>query len=255
MALLLLLMSVAWAESAISTADLPLENVDYVVADFATGQIVVEHWRDPQTASPGSLLKPFVALAYGRKNGLVFPDLDCTGETCWLPGGHGLVGIVKAIAHSCNTYFRRLAIAVSPSEAGFESSRLGLRAPPPGSTPESLWGLRADWLITPHELLRAYTESVRRRSEPEASIVLEGLRRAAREGTAAALAARLLQDAYAKTGTAECAHARNADGDGFAIAVYPTDAPRYAVVTRIHGQTGRTTAAAAATLLEALTTR
>jgi cell division protein FtsI/penicillin-binding protein 2 len=115
--------------------------------------------------------------------------------------------------------------------------------------------LRAEWLATPHELLRAYTELVRRRAEPEASIALEGLRRAARDGTAGAVAIRLPQDAYAKTGTAECAHAQNADGDGFAIAVYPADAPRFAVVTRVHGQTGRVAAAAAAALLDALTTR
>lgn len=255
MTLLLLLLSVAWAESAISKADLPLDDVDYVVADFATGQVVAERWREPRTASPGSLLKPFVTLAYGRKHGRAFPELNCTGETCWLPGGHGRVGIVEAIAQSCNAYFRRLATAVTPAEAGFESARLGLRAPPPNSMPESLWGLRADWFVTPHELLRAYTELVRRRSEPDVSIVLEGLRRAAREGTAAALAARLAQDAFAKTGTAECAHSRNADGDGFSVAIYPTEAPRYAVVTRVHGQTGRTAAAAAAALLQSLTAR
>jgi cell division protein FtsI/penicillin-binding protein 2 len=90
--------------------------------------------------------------------------------------------------------------------------------------------------------------------EPETSIVLQGLRRAAREGTAAALT-RLPQDAYAKTGTAECAHVANADGDGFAVAVYPADSPRYAVVTRVHGQTGRVAAAAAAALLQVLTAR
>lgn len=255
MALLLLLLSAAWAESAISEAGMPLNNVDYAVADFSTGQIVAEHWREPQTASPGSLLKPFVTLAYARKYGLAFPEAHCSGETCWLPRGHGLVGIADAIAQSCNAYFRQLALAVTTAEVGFEAARLGLRAPPPGSTAESLWGLRADWLVTPQELLRAYTELVRRRAEPEASIVLEGLRRAARKGTAAAVAARLPQDAYAKTGTAECAHDRNADGDGFAIAVYPADAPRYAVVTRVHGQTGRVAAEAAAALLKALTIR
>lgn len=254
MAFLLLLLSFAWAESAISDADLPVDNVDYVITDFATGQVVAEHWREPETASPGSLLKPFVALAYARKSGLTFPKFDCTGETCWLPSGHGHVGIVEAIAHSCNTYFRQLAISVTPTEAGFESARLGLRAPPPASSSEALWGLSADWLVTPGELLRAYMELVRRRAEPEAAIVLEGLRGAARDGTAAALA-RLPQDAYAKTGTAECAHPQNADGDGFAVAVYPADAPRYAVVTRVHGRTGRVAAGAAAALLDALTTR
>ena len=255
MAFLFLLLSVAWAESAISQAGLPVENVDYVITDFTTGQVVEEHWREPQTASPGSLLKPFTALAYGRKNGLIFPELNCTGETCWLPSGHGQVGIVQAIAHSCNAYFRQLAISVSPVEVGFEASRLGLRAPPPNSRSESLWGLRADWLATPHEVLRSYMELVQRSSEPGAFIVLQGLRRAAREGTAAALATRLPQDAYAKTGTAECAHVLNADGDGFAVAVYPADAPRYAVITRVHGQTGRVAAGAAGALLHALTTR
>jgi len=98
-------------------------------------------------------------------------------------------------------------------------------------------------------------ELVQRRSEPHACIVLQGLRRAAREGTAGALATRLPQDAYAKTGTAECAHVLNADGDGFAVAVYPADAPRYVVITRVHGQTGRVAAGAAAAFLHALTTR
>lgn len=255
MAVLLLLLSVAWAESAISGADLPVENVDYVVADFATGQVIAEHWREPESASPGSLLKPFVALAYGRKRGLVFPQYDCTGETCWLPRGHGRIGIVEALAHSCNTYFRQLAISVTPEEVGFETARLGLRAPPPSSSADALWGLRADWFVTPHELLRAYAELARRRAEPEASVVLDGLLRAARGGTAAALATGLPQDAYAKTGTAECAHALNADGDGFAVAVYPADAPRYGAVTRVHGRTGRVAAGAAAALLQALTAR
>ena len=255
MAFLLLLLSLAWAESAISNAGLPVENVDFVVADFSTGQVIVEHWREPATASPGSLLKPFVALAYGRKSGVVFPQYDCSGETCWLPRGHGRIGIVEAIAHSCNTYFRQLSVSVAPAEVGFEAARLGLRAPPPSSTAEALWGLSPEWFATPHEILGAYTELVRRRAEPEAAIALEGLRRAAREGTAAALATRLPQDVYAKTGTAECTHPRNADGDGFAVAVYPADAPRYAVVTRVHGQTGRVAAGAAAALLQALTAR
>lgn len=255
MVLLLLFWSAAWAETAIYEADLPVKDVDYVVAEFTTGQIVAESWREPGTSSPGSLLKPFVALAYGRNRGLDFPKLECTGETCWLPRGHGVVGIVEAIAQSCNTYFRQLASDVEPADVGFESTRLGLRAPPPGITPESLWGLRAEWLVTPHELLRAYSELVRRRSEPEVSVVLEGLRRSAREGTAAGLAATLPQEAYGKTGTAECAHARNADGDGFAVAVYPAEAPRYVVLARVHGQTGRVAARAAAALLQALTGR
>jgi cell division protein FtsI/penicillin-binding protein 2 len=255
MAFLLLFLSVAWAESAISQANLPVENVDYVIADFTTGKVVDEHWQDPQTASPGSLLKPFTALAYGRKNGLDFPELNCTGKNCWLPAGHGHIGIVEAIAHSCNAYFRQLAISLTPAEVGFEATRVGLRAPPPNSPAEALWGLRSDWVVAPQELLNAYMEMVRRRSEPESSVVLQGLRLAAREGTAGALAKRLPQDAYAKTGTAQCAHVPNAGGDGFAAVIYPADSPRYAVIVRVHGQTGRVAAEAAGALLEALTSR
>ena len=255
MAFLLLFLWVAWAEQAISQTGLPVENVDYVIADFKTGTVVEEHWRDPQIASPGSLLKPFTALAWGRKHGLDFPELTCTGERCWLPSGHGQIGIVEAIAQSCNAYFRRLAVSVLPAEVGFEAARLGLRAPPPSSTTESLWGLRPDWRVTAHEALSAYMELVRRRSDPDVFIVLQGLSSAAQDGTAAALATKLPQDAYAKTGTAECTHLVNADGDGFAIAVYPADAPRYGVITRVHGQTGRVGAGAAAALLHALTTR
>jgi membrane peptidoglycan carboxypeptidase len=255
MVLLLLLLSVAWVEAALDQLSLPTDTVDYVVSDLSTDEAIATDWRDPQSSSPGSLLKPFVALAYAREHGLSFPQVECTGDTCWLPAGHGQVNIERALAHSCNTYFRQLSQQVSAEEVGIESSRLGLRAPPPMSPPNALWGLLHDWLSTPQEILRAYAELVRRRSEPGPAIVLRGLRQAALSGTASALAAKLPQDAFAKTGTAACAHAKPADGDGFAVAVYPANAPRYAVVVRVHNRTGRIAAGAAAAILAALTSR
>lgn len=255
MTVLLLLLSVAWVDAALEQTGLPPNTVDYVVTDFPTQGVIAEQWREPTTASPGSLLKPFVALAYARKHRDTFPTINCTGDACWLPAGHGRVNITRALSHSCNTYFRKLSLSVSSAEVGIEAARLGLRAPPPDSLPNALWGLLADWVSTPYEALRAYSELVRRHGEPSAAIVLGGLREAARSGTAAALAVQLKEDAFAKTGTAACGHPRGGDGDGFAVAVYPADSPRYSVAVRVHNRTGRTAASAAAAILRALTNR
>lgn len=255
MTLLLLLLSVAWVDTALERTGLSANAADYVITDFETQDVIAEHWSEPVTASPGSLLKPFVVLAYGRKYGKVFPELECTGETCWLPAGHGRVDVTRALSHSCNTYFRELSLGISTDEVGYESSQLGLRAPPPDSRPSALWGLLADWVSTPYEILGAYAELAQRRSEPTAAIVLNGLRQAARDGTAATLTAQLGEDTFAKTGTATCVHPRGGDADGFAVAVYPADSPRYSIVVRLHNRTGRTAASAAAAILRALTSR
>lgn len=255
MAFLLFLLSAPWVDSALANIGLTSTSVDYLVMNFSTGETLTESWHNEQVSSPGSLLKIFVALAYGRKNEFVFPNVKCSGATCWLPSGHGNMGVEQAIAHSCNTYFRQLVKSVSPAEVGFEASRLGLRSPNPDSSAEDLWGLHPAWTALPQEILQAYIELVRRRSDPGVAIILRGLRQAAREGTASSIALRLPQDAFAKTGTAACTHAVNADGDGFAVIVYPAETPRYSVLVRTHGKTGAVAAGAAAVIVEALTNR
>ncbi len=43
----------------------------------------------------GSLVKPFTALAYAETHNFRFPEHVCTGgNSCWLPKGHGTLGIV-----------------------------------------------------------------------------------------------------------------------------------------------------------------
>ena len=51
---------------------------------------------------PGSLLKPFAALAWLEANDAEPPIEECRGEGCWLPSGHGSVALTAALAHSCN---------------------------------------------------------------------------------------------------------------------------------------------------------
>ena len=47
---------------------------------------------------PGSLLKPFAALAWLESHSGEPPIVECLGDHCWLPSGHGAVGLTAALA-------------------------------------------------------------------------------------------------------------------------------------------------------------
>jgi cell division protein FtsI/penicillin-binding protein 2 len=194
---------------------------------------------------PGSLLKPFAAAAYANGHGFRYPTAKCSGEGCWLPAGHGKLDIADALAQSCNVYFRALARDVTPEAIAEIAIRFGLPAPPREAVTDSYWGLGDDWRIGPDRLLHAYSELVRRRAEPGLAPVLEGLRRAAAEGTAKGVGL----PALAKTGTSPCVHG-GSNGDGYVCALYPADKPRYTVLLQLHGRTGREAARAAGVVFE-----
>lgn len=158
----------------------------------------------------GSLQKPFVAKAWATAHpGRQPPRLVCGSDShCWHPKGHGELGLSRALAVSCNAYFRRLAsetplkvLQATLAQEGFQGllsgpdAALGL----PGASPV---------VIRPSLLLEAYARLVREPwSEGEAvrQQVLAGLRAAARSGTAAGVAQ---GGCWAKTGTLPAA-----DGD------------------------------------------
>src|SRR5262249_15700908 len=90
----------------------PAQRLSYIVLDAPSGRVICSRWNNADQAMPvGSLVKPFTALAYGRTHGFAFPEFTCKGaqNRCWLPQGHGRVGLADAIAHSCNAYFLALA--------------------------------------------------------------------------------------------------------------------------------------------------
>lgn len=181
--------------------------------------------------APGSLLKPFVALAYQG----AFPTLICS--RCWKPDGHGRLSLPEAIAYSCNSYFLQLARSCAPDDINRVAQIYGLPAPEE-STPETWIGFGAGWKVTPQVLTRAYCELTERRSTPAAAQIFEGMRLSARKGTARALHA----DAFTKTGTGPCIHAPRGSGDGYAVAIYPTDSPRRVVLGTAHDLPGSETA-------------
>ena len=196
---------------------------------------------------PGSLLKPFAALAYSAGRASEYPTAQCTGEGCWLPSGHGKLGLEDALAQSCNVYFRALARAIDPSSMARTAVIYGLPAPPADADADSFWGLGDHWRIPPRRLLHAYRELHRRAADPGAGPVLEGLRRSASSGTAAGVGA----PALAKTGTSPCVH-RGSNGDGYVCLLYPSNSPRYTMLLQLHGRTGREAARAAGVVLTTL---
>lgn len=216
-------------ESAVTQPD-----VSYLVLDVPARRLIAARWESPEVPVPvGSLVKPFTALAYGERHGFEYPEYLCKG--CWLPRGHGRIGIEDAIAHSCNAYF----LALAAGDVSGVARRFGIDAPLAGAPPGTLIGLGDGWQVAPLALARAYCDLIER---PE---LRRGMALAARTGTASALGV----PALAKTGTAVCAHPGRGPADGYVVALYPAEAPRVAMLVRVHGTTGAQTAAVAGRML------
>jgi len=243
--------------------------ISYLLMD-GSGNVVAERWlvaadRDPlavsklnsaQTpVSPGSLVKPFLAMAYGEQHGGEFPKVHCLGTSsrCWLPAGHGTLGLEEAIAQSCNTYFLELAAGLDRNHAGQTFARYGLAGPDAQTPIESLVGLGTGWRETPLALARAYLKLAKERQHPIQSRIAKGMLDSATRGTARGVGAALGRDAaLAKTGTAVCSHTPRGAADGFTVVLYPADQPRLLLLVRVHGVTGAESAKVAGAMLRSL---
>ncbi len=207
------------------------EEISYLLIDAPTKMVIASKWVDAEEpAAVGSLVKPFTALVYGELHGFRYPEYVC-GSGCWLPRGHGRVGIVAAIAHSCNAYFRALAAAVPSARV----CQFGIERPEEGSDAATLAGLGEGWRISPLALARAYSGLPERTGARE---ILLGMALSAWSGTGRGISRALGEAALAKTGTAPCAHKRRATGDGYAVALHPPERPQVTLLVRVHGTTG-----------------
>src|SRR5271170_4902454 len=175
----------------------------YVLLDIPSQHLSVS-WPDSRsTVSYGSLLKPFLVLAYAKTHAS-FPNVTCQGTAsgCWLPKGHGKQTICPALANSCNAYF--LALASGINRAALDSVCLEYQLSPPAaaSTPASWIGLKEGWPQSAEPVIRAFYRLVQNRSNPAARLVLAGMDLCALKGTGKAAAIHC----FAKTGTAPCSH-------------------------------------------------
>lgn len=151
-------------------AVLAMASVPTYDPDAFTGGLSATLWRqlanDPRHPlvnkcirgqyPPGSTFKMITALA-ALEAGVVTPtsEVFCPGHMslgnarfhCWRPGGHGRVGLVQALAQSCDVYFYEIArrvgidaIAAMARKFGF-GERLGLDLPGemPGLMPDTKW--------------------------------------------------------------------------------------------------------------------
>jgi hypothetical protein len=233
----------------------PGTEVSFLLLDGHTRETIASRWADIDQPVPmGSLVKPFAALAYGLSHSFRYPTFHCSRESgCWYPPGHGSMNLSQALAHSCNHYFRQLSAQVAAEDFGNVTARFGLSAPRQAAGTDAYWGLGEDWRIDPAAILRAYIALSRQPAMPGSAPVLQGLALSARQGTAQGVGRALRQaPALAKTGTGPCAHRPNAGGDGFVAVLYPADQPRYALLVRAHGQTGRRAAEIGGAMLRVL---
>ena len=217
-------------------------GLSYILIDANTQRLIASRWD--QIAEPvpvGSLVKPFIALAYGQKHNFHYPTYFChgTADGCWLPRGHGKVDIRTAIAYSCNAYFLNLASSLKAEDVDLMAQRYGLAiGKAPLDTAEMI-GLGGAWRMEPQELLHAYLLLTAVPQPAGAAELLRGMALCAKFGTAEAVGRNLRGlAALAKTGTAPCVHEPRAPGDGYVLMLYPADQPRLALLVRVHGVPG-----------------
>jgi len=229
-------------------------NISLLLLDAQTGAVLAAQWDDPAKPIPvGSLVKPFVALAYGEQHAFQYPTHRCRGTAtgCWLARGHGDVDLSSAIAHSCNSYFGVLTANMSAADVSPIATRLGLQAPSHDVTGSQLSGLGNRWLIAPISIARAYLELLRRREQPGIRPIFTGMEASAEEGTGVGVDRALrYPNALVKTGTASCTHPSHAPGDGFTIALFPADNPEVLLLVRVHGVPGAQAAKVAGKILQ-----
>jgi cell division protein FtsI/penicillin-binding protein 2 len=229
-------------------------DVSYLLLDIRSLVIVARRWENSDFAIPvGSLVKPFTALAYAEGHSFRFPEFTCSPGACWYPHGHGRLGIVKAIAFSCNSYFINLADDVRATEVSEVAKRFGLNGPGDGANAEVMAGELGVWRESPEALARAYVGLFASRSQPGVREIADGMAGSAKWGTALGLAKEAPNvTALAKTGTAPCTHKEHAPGDGFVMVGWPADSPQHLLLVRYHGHPGAQAAIVAGKMLHAL---
>ena len=217
-------------------------DLSYILIDAATRRLIASRWDAITEPVPvGSLVKPFLALAYAQKHDFQYPTYFCHGarDGCWLPRGHGQVDISSAIAYSCNAYFINVVSTLKPEDVESMAQRCGFSIGQAPSRAAEMIGLGGAWRIDPRELLHAYTVLAATPRAAGAAELLRGMALSAKVGTAEGVGLNLHgAAALAKTGTAPCVHQPRAPGDGYVLMLYPADQPRLALLVRVHGVPG-----------------
>ena len=144
----------------------PGPDVSFFLLDARTGRTLTSRWDHLDSAIPlGSLVKPFTALAYGEQHDFHYPAHTCRGTAtgCWLPRGHGEIGLTSAIAYSCNSYFRMLTANLAATDVAPIAARFGIEPPEGDARGSGLAGIGSRWRISTKRARCTAPSSTRRR--------------------------------------------------------------------------------------------
>jgi stage II sporulation protein D len=235
-----------------------------LVVDLPSGRTlsVVQPDLIATRLAPGSVLK-IATLVAALESGVISPATKFTCRRRVKVDGRELVcahpdlgrpmSPAEALAHSCNDFFVTIAERLPREALSATTSSLGLGpVSPKASVPLAAVGLEGIE-ASPEQLLRAFVRATdpisgaRMRQETR-EVLLDGLRGAARCGTAQAIGVRGI-DALAKTGTAPMP---GGGYHGLALAVSPSARPSRAIAVLLPGGSGAEAASVAADTLAQL---
>jgi len=227
---------------------------DHILASLNSDPILKESYP------PGSLMKIFTLIAYSRTH-RTFPKFSCPPtlardpQGCWDRNGHGQVDAQKALAFSCNVYFRQLAEQTSPevfervlTEFGILNDSVKLNDQ---LLPKLMVGTTMDVKVSPERLLHAYSSFFanpnRFSVSPEVqSLIRNGMAEGARHGTSTQASVQAGVSMLGKTGTTlmmQNGQIDNSHTQGWWIGLYPVDDPQVAIMTFVRNGRGATDAA------------
>ena len=99
-------------------------------------------------------------------------------------------------------------------------------------------------------MARAYLALASRSGDAGAEDLAAGMLLSARYGTGSGVDRALHGNrARVKTGTAPCVHSHRLPGDGYAVVLYPAEAPRFLLLVQVHGVPGARAAAVAGRMM------
>ncbi len=251
-------------------------NCSAVLVKTDDGKILASLNADPilkESHPPGSLMKVFTLIAYAQTHS-AFPEFQCPPslardpQGCWDRNGHGTVNAQKALAVSCNVYFRQLAAQTSPEVFERVAREFGILEQCEDWKDQQtirnlMTGTTLDWSVPPIRLLRAYCSFFHGvslwsmpGSNPEAQIfalppelrnlIRNGLREGSYHGTSTEARLQAGVPMLGKTGTSLILVNGRVDyshTQGWWIGLYPEDDPEVAIMTFVRNGRGATDAA------------
>jgi cell division protein FtsI/penicillin-binding protein 2 len=246
------------------------QNSSALIISARTGNVLGATHADriEKPSPPGSLIKVFTAIAFYEQHGNHFPEFRCPATLssdpngCWDRNGHGKVGIVEGLAHSCNVYFRQLAQQISPQIFRKTLQKFDLAQVEASLDPQGIMtGKTLDWTVSPKLLLRAYCalfnggylfeapDHAARHvvlEEPIKKLLHQGMKLSSDQGTSLEAKRISRQTILGKTGTSllwKDGKVNWHDTQGWWIGLYPADKPEIAVLTFVPHGKGATHAA------------